>query len=139
MRIADKAVTLYSPGLPAATATARWIRKVGAVLRGQHGLLGHFLQPVFCGRFVHCFRYVLSSVDAVDSRDGPSGLCCCLSGLEGCNRGWRAVCSFILCDLGTYVLSSVDARFDSWWVCDGDRECLKKYPFLWGRSMPEWH
>ena len=38
-----------------------------------------------------------------------------------------------------YVLSSLDARFDSWWVRDGDRDCLKKYPFLWGRSMPEWH
>ena len=38
-----------------------------------------------------------------------------------------------------YVLSSLDARFDSWWVCEGDRDYLKKYPFLWGRSMPEWH
>ena len=37
-----------------------------------------------------------------------------------------------------YVLSNLDARFDSWWVCNGDRDFLKKYPFLWGRSMPEW-
>ena len=38
-----------------------------------------------------------------------------------------------------YVLSNLDARFDGNWGCDGDRDCFKKYPFLLGRSMPEWH
>ena len=72
VRIAKKAGRFIFAGSACSDpATARWTGKVGAVLRGRHGLLGHFL------RFVHCFRYVLSSLDAVDSPGGPSGLCCC--------------------------------------------------------------
>ena len=53
IRIADKAVALYSPGLPAATLPQRGgPGRLGPSRVAVMGCSDIFLQPVFCGRFV---------------------------------------------------------------------------------------